>query len=215
MVTIRGLDNEQKPALVMRECQERMVGEASAAAGSGLAQHAQARGMVDSTATLAASFRRARLPVVHCTFHPRLDYLGTSINCLLFGNLQKRRPREPGGRREDNPIHPKLGPEPDDFVLARLHGLEAFHDTELDSVLRNQGVRTVVLCGVSTNLGIPGTALGAVNRGYAVVIPEDCTAGAWPEAHEFQVQHTLNLLATVTTSREVGAVIDALAGVDA
>jgi nicotinamidase-related amidase len=63
----------------------------------------------------------------------------------------------------------------------------AFYGTPLDQLLRNCGVRTVVLTGVSTNLGIPGSAIEAVNRGYSVVIPEDCTAGVWPEAHDFVI----------------------------
>jgi len=67
----------------------------------------------------------------------------------------------------------------------------------------------VVVTGVSTNIGVPGACLESVNRGFGVVVPEDCTAGAWPEAHEFQVTHTLPLLATVTTSE---AVREALAG---
>lgn len=60
-----------------------------------------------------------------------------------------------------------------------------------------------MLCGVSTNIGIPGSALAGVNRGYQVIVPEDCTAGAWPEAHDFQITHTLPLMATVTTSAEL------------
>lgn len=60
-----------------------------------------------------------------------------------------------------------------------------------------------MLTGVSTNLGIPGAAIKAVNRGYSVVIPEDCTAGVWPEAHEFIISQLLPPLAAITTSEDV------------
>jgi nicotinamidase-related amidase len=181
-----------------------MIGEAAAATGDGLAQHAVERGMIDHTARLAVAFRNRQLPVVHCMFLPRRDLAGTSMNSPLFaGRRWKSRSLDPDGTHEPNPVHPRLGPEQNDFVLTRAHGLEAFHDTELDALLRNQKVETIVLCGVSTNIGIPGTALGGLNRGYTMVVPEDCTAGAWAEAHEFNVRHTLPLLATVTTSQDV------------
>jgi nicotinamidase-related amidase len=87
--------------------------------------------------------------------------------------------------------------------VQRRHGLSSFHGTELEPILRALGTTTVILAGVSTNIAIPGTTLEAVNRGFTVVIPEDCTSGAWAEAHEFQVKNTLPLLATITTSAEV------------
>ncbi|MET0147197.1 MAG: cysteine hydrolase [Ilumatobacteraceae bacterium] len=209
---MRGLDKGEKPGLVMMECQVEMIGEEAAARGHGLAVHAQERHMPDRVAELVAAFRAGGLPVIHCLFLPRKDMLGTAINSPLFGGRWKKRSLEPDGSPDDNPVHPKLAPVREDFVLTRHHGLEAFHDTELDSLLRIQDVDTVVLCGVSTNIGVPGTALGGLNRGYQVVVPEDGTAGAWPEAHEFQITHTLPLLATVTT---VADIIDCLAKRDA
>jgi nicotinamidase-related amidase len=207
-MALRGLDNGQRAGLVLMECQVDMIGEAAAEEGAGLAQHAVSRGMVDKVAALASAFRERQLPVMHCMFLPRRDMVGTSINSPLFaGKRWKNRSLEPDGRPDDNPVHPKLTPEPTDFVVARMHGLEAFHGTELDQLLRNQGVQSIVLCGVSTNMGIPGTALGGLNRGYTMIVPEDCTAGAWPEAHEFQVRHTLPLLSTVTSSDEVLAAL--------
>ena len=207
-MTLRGFGAGERVALVLMECQLGMIGEEAAAAGSGLAKHAIERRMVDNAAGLVHRFRQLRLPVVHCTFNPRRDMAGTSINTPLFVRRFKARSLEPDGTLDDNPIHPALGPEPGDFVISRLHGLEAFHDTELDAILRTLRTTTMVLCGVSTNIGIPGTALGGLNRGYNVVMPEDCIAGAWPEAHQFMVEHTLNLLGTVTTSDDV---LDALA----
>ena len=184
-----------------------IIGEEAAAAGSGLAQQVIERGTVGTIARLLDGFRKQQLPVMHCTFNPRRDMGGTRMNSPLFARQWKARSREPDGSIIDDPIHPALTPAPDDFVISRQHGLEAFHGTELDSLLRAQRVETIVLCGVSTNLGIPGTALGGVSHGYNVIVPEDATAGAWPEAHEFNVAHTLPLLATVTTTEEVLAAL--------
>lgn len=197
---MRGLGSGERAALVISECQNGMTNP-DYAHNPGLAAQAATRGIIGRIAALAADCRRAGVPVVHCTFVPRADFAGTTANCLLLGSVRKNATVHEG--RPEAEIHPLLAPQPGDFVLRRQHGLSAFHGTELEPVLRAAGVQTVILAGVSTNIAIPGTSLEAVNRGFTVVIPEDCTAGAWPEAHEFQITHTLPLLATVTTSEAV------------
>jgi len=197
---MRGLASGERSALVILECQNGMTNPAYAS-NTGLAAQAAARGIIEAIAVLAADCRRVSVPVVHCTFVPRSDFAATRANCLLLGSLRKKAAVYEG--RPEAEIHPLLTPQPDDFVIQRQHGLSAFHGTELEPVLRALGIQTVILAGVSTNIAIPGTSLEAVNRGFTVVIPEDCTAGAWREAHEFQVAHTLPLLATVTTSEAV------------
>src|ERR1700759_5070439 len=110
-MSLRGLDRNQKAALVMMECQVEMIGEAAAATGDGLAQHAVERGMIDHTARLAVAFRNRQLPVVHCMFLPRRDLAGTSMNSSLFaGRRWKSRSLDPDGTHEPNPVHPRLGP---------------------------------------------------------------------------------------------------------
>ena len=197
---MRGLDNGERAVLVISECQNGMTNPDYASNG-GLAAQAAERGIIERIAVLAADCRRAGVPVVHCTFVPRADFATTTANCLLVGSLRKKGVVHEG--RPEAEIHPLLAPEPGDFVIRRQHGLSVFHGTELEPTLRALGIQTVILAGVSTNIAIPGSSIEAVNRGFTVVIPEDCTAGAWPEAHEFQVTHTLPLLATVTTSEAI------------
>lgn len=194
----------QNSALLMNECQNAMTDPAFSH-NVGLAQGVVDRDVIGHIATLAEAFRSTGRPVVHNTIVPRSDFAGFTANCLLLGSLKKQRVVV-----ADSPasaINPRLGPEPSDLVVNRVHGLSPFHGTELEQILRNCGVQTVVIVGVSTNIGVPGACLEAVNRGFQVVVPEDCTAGAWPEAHAFQVTNTLPLLATVTTSDDVIAAL--------
>lgn len=202
---VRGLDQGERAALLLNECQNGMV-DADLANNGGLAAEATRRGLVPRAAALARACREAGVLVVHATIVPRADYVGTTSNCLLLASLVKKG-KIVAGRREAE-IHPDLAPEPSDVVLSRVHGLTPFHGTELEAVLRARGVTTVIVAGVSTNIGVPGACLEAVNRGFAVVVAEDCTAGAWPEAHAFQVENTLPLLATVTSSADVMTVLE-------
>ena len=203
---IRGLDKGEQAALIINEGQNAMVDPAFGG-NAGLAAEAERRGMVGKIAELARACRAAGVLVVHTTMVPRPDGVGTMTNCLLLGSLVKKGTVVAGSPAAE--IHADLAPGDGDVVLARTHGLSPFHASELEPVLRSRGVSTVIVTGVSTNIGIPGACLEAVNRGFTAVVPEDCTAGAWAEAHEFQVTHTLPLLATVTTSAEI---IDVLAG---
>src|SRR3954471_376839 len=203
-MSVRGLDDGERAALVLNECQRGMVDPAVAGNGA-LAGEVARRGVVPRLAELAQACRDAGVLVVHSTIVPRADYVGTTRNCLLLASLVKKGSVVAGSPAAE--IHPDLAPQDGDVVLERVHGLSPFHCTELEPILRSRGVQTVLVTGVSTNIGVPGACLEAVNRGFTVVVPEDCTAGAWPQAHEFQVTHTLPLLATVTTSQAVREVL--------
>lgn len=201
---LRGLDAGERAALILNECQNGMV-NVDLASNEGLSAEATRRGIVPRIAALAQACRDAGVLVVHATIVPRPDLVGTTANCLLLASLVKKGRLVQG--RPEAEIHSALAPQAGDVVLSRVHGLTPFHGTEMEPVLRSRGVQTVIVVGVSTNIGVPGACLEAVNRGFSVVVPEDCTAGAWQEAHAFQVENTLPLLATVTTADEVTAVL--------
>ncbi|MCI3272412.1 cysteine hydrolase family protein [Streptomyces cylindrosporus] len=201
---VRGLDRGERAALIINECQNAMINEEFSHNG-GLVHEIGSRGVVARIAALADAFRTAGHLVVHSTIVLRPDGIGTATPCLLLAALAKRAACVEG--RPDAEIHPDLTPHDGDFVLRRVHGLSPFHGTELESVLRQREVRTVVVTGVSTNIGIPGTCLEAVNRGLSAVVPEDCVAGSSREIHDFQVTHILPLLATVTSADEVTAAV--------
>jgi nicotinamidase-related amidase len=76
-------------------------------------------------------------------------------------------------------------------------------DTGLDMILRNMGVRTVVIGGVSLNIGVTGLVIEAVNRTYDVVLAQDACAGVPPEYGEMVVKNSLSLIARLTTVDEL------------
>jgi nicotinamidase-related amidase len=78
-----------------------------------------------------------------------------------------------------------------------------FMSTSLDQILRNLGTKTVVVTGVSVNLGVFGMALSALDLGYQVVIVRDAVAGVPVEYAEAVLQHSLSLIATIVTSDEL------------
>ena len=75
--------------------------------------------------------------------------------------------------------------------------------TDLDAVLRNLGVSTVVVVGVSLNIAIPNFVMDAVNAAYRVVVPSDAVAGIPTEYGAAVIANTLSLLATITTTDDL------------
>jgi nicotinamidase-related amidase len=109
----------------------------------------------------------------------------------------------------DVEIMPELGPEPQDLISQRLHGMSPFFGTSLDPMLRSEGARTVIATGVSLNVGIVGLTIEAINRGYHVVIPGDCVTGFPADYGKLVLERTLGQLATLTS---VDAILEAWSG---
>jgi nicotinamidase-related amidase len=93
-------------------------------------------------------------------------------------------------------------PDPSDVIITKRHW-GAFHGTELDLQLRRRGVRTIVLAGIATNIGVESTARSAAEHGYDLVIPEDLCACVSAESHAFSFKHVLPRLARVTTAEAI------------
>lgn len=180
-------------AVLTMEIQRGVVGDL--ARFGDLAATAAEMGLIGTSARVAAAARAAGIRVIHCTAAFRADRAGSHTgNCPFVRVLL----RDPDHMREGTPaveVVPELGPHPDDLESRRYHGFSPFTGTSLDTTLRALGVRTVVVTGVSLNLGIPGLALEAVNLGYRVVVVTDAVAGTPREYGEQVMAHTIALLA--------------------
>lgn len=67
----------------------------------------------------------------------------------------------------------ELKPKESDFVLQKRR-YSAFQGTDLDQLLRELKVDTLILTGVVTDICIQHTAADAFFRGYNIIVPEDC-----------------------------------------
>jgi nicotinamidase-related amidase len=193
-----------RTALVISECQRGILDRELTIVPS-LAEQAAGRDTVARIAVLAAAFRRASRPVVYCTIAYRPDFAGVLPNSLLGSMTLKHRRMVVGTADVDVPV--PIAPQPTDFVSSRATGVTAFYGTDLDAILRLQAISTVVICGVSTDIALPGMALDAVNRGYQVVMAEDATAGTSAGSHAFMTTNVLAALAQICTVDEVAAAL--------
>jgi biuret amidohydrolase len=161
-----------------------------------------------AVARLVRSARAVGVEVVHGTFARRVDGKGTNTNARLFAGVA-RAPVKLLPGSEATKVVDEVGVAPSDLVLTRTHGLNPMAGTDLDAILRNLGVTTVVVAGVSVNVAITNLVMDAVNRGYDVVLPRDAVCGVPTEYADAVIDNTLSLLATVTTVDELTAIWDA------
>jgi nicotinamidase-related amidase len=187
-------------ALVTQEIQRGVIGDLSALPE--LAKEGQR--VLPAIARLVAAARKRGVPVIHCTAVHRADGFGGNKNARLFAYMARAGNKILVGSPAAE-IVPEVAVAESDLVLPRIHGLSPFQGTELDFVLRNEGVRTIVGVGVSVNVAIQNLTFDAVNAGYQVVLPVDAIAGTPREYAEQVFQHTLRNVATLVTMEDVVA----------
>lgn len=199
MPSLSELVNPERCALVTQEVQGGVVGP-----NAGLPQMAEAARAeaLPNIGRLLDAARSAGVNVVHCIIEKRADGKGSNENCRLF-QAGKKMAMDLTPGSEGATLLPEFGPEPSDLVLTRTTGLGPMGGTDLDSVLRNLGVTTIVGVGVSVNVAIPNFVMDAVNRGYWFVLPRDAVAGVPREYSDMVIDNTLSLLATVTRTDDV------------
>jgi nicotinamidase-related amidase len=187
-------------ALVLQEVQNGVVGTPSALPA--LTEAAAAVDLIGNCARLAAAARDAGIPVIHCTAETRDDRRGANVNARLFRGVAKSPVKlSPGSAAVQVPDAIRVAPS--DIVLPRYHGLGPMSGTQLDPMLRNLGIATIVGVGVSINIGITNLAFDAVNLGYQIVLVRDAIAGVPADYAQAVVDNSLALVATLTTTSEV------------
>ncbi|MFF4393331.1 MULTISPECIES: cysteine hydrolase [unclassified Streptomyces] len=187
-------------ALLTVECQNGVVGEESALPE--LAKEARDSGMLERVAALVDAARGAGVQVLHAVAERRPDGLGANTNARLFRAAERLPVRQLTGSRAVEVAAPIVVAD-QDLVVRRLHGLSPMAGTDLDPLLRNLGIRTLVVTGVSSNIAIPNTVFDAVNLGYRVVVPADAIAGVPASCTAEVIRNSLALVAAITTAEEL------------
>ncbi|SDO69431.1 Nicotinamidase-related amidase [Nakamurella panacisegetis] len=148
--------------------------------------------VVQNSAALAAQFRRHGLPVI-------------LVN--VTGRPPGRTATGGSGTRFDLPARwtelvDELDVQPGDHLISKRRR-SAFHDTGLDTVLRDLGVTQVVLAGIATSSGVESTARSASDHGYHVVLATDAMTDFDDAAHRHSVERVFPKLGETATSGEI------------
>jgi nicotinamidase-related amidase len=163
------------------------------------APHA-ARDVVSRCAEIARRFRERGGLVVLVHVDP-----GTDGRLMPSPQADAPRPRR-SYDADWAKIVPELGPEAGDAVVTK-HQPNAFYATDLEVQLARRGIRTIVLGGISTNVGVEATARAAHERGYEQVFVEDAMSARERDLHTHAVSRFLPTIGRVRSTREVIAAL--------
>lgn len=149
---------------------------------------------------LADRFRDAGATVVLVNYGFSPDYRDT-----LRSQVDLPFEAPPGGYPADfSDLVDGLKKPGDICITKRQWG--ALYDTGLELQLRRRGIDTVVLGGISTNIGVESTGRAAYDLGFAVILAEDATSSLSAEMHEFAVNNIFPRIGRVTTAENLALV---------
>jgi len=86
-------------------------------------------------------------------------------------------------------------------IIKRQWG--AFYGTDLDLQLRRRGIDTIVLCGVSTNIGVDTTAREAFQHGYNQIFSTDAMTASTKEEHDYECKYIFPRIGKLRTTQEI------------
>jgi nicotinamidase-related amidase len=127
-------------------------------------------------------------------------------NLLVSGVLAERGRETFAADSPRTAIHAALAPQEDDIVLRKTRA-GVFSTTDLDERLRQRGIDTMIIAGVSTGGCVLSTVRDASDRDYRLFVLADACADTAPEVHKFLIEKIFPKQARVITSVELGAIL--------
>ncbi|WP_312972060.1 cysteine hydrolase [Atlantibacter sp.] len=172
------------------------------------------RRAIDPCRRLLDAARRAGLFVVHTREGHRPDLSNCPAAKLTRGGKTFIGQQGTMGRiliqgEPGHDIIPELYPQAGEPIIDKP-GKGAFFATDLHLILQARGISSLIICGVTTEVCVQTTAREANDRGYEVLIPEDCCASYFPEFHRAALEMIKAQGAIVGWVSDADAVIDAL-----
>lgn len=174
-----------------------------------LFQAIQSNKVIENIARVIKGARETKVPIWHiATVHRKdgADVVPTITDFMLQGLVPKEMGEvmvegTPGADFID-----ELRPAAEDYVVVKRRS-SAFHNTDLDLLLRTRGIDTLILAGVVTNGCVENTSRDARQRDYHVLVLSDCCASIMPEAHDYAMNRVFPGMGRVRTSDEMLAVM--------
>jgi nicotinamidase-related amidase len=161
-------------------------------------------GLLTRTAKLLDAARKASVRVVYVVVGFRPGYPEVSPRNASFAPIRESGRFAAGGAGTE--IHPALAPRAEEVVVTK-HRVSAFAGTDLDMILRANGIETLVLAGIATSGVILSTTRHAADADYRLVVVEDACADRDAEVHRVLLEKVLARQAAVVKVADVASAL--------
>jgi nicotinamidase-related amidase len=151
--------------------------------------------VIKHAAAIAEACRKNNMPV----FLVRVSFSDTKERLSPVADAATQvPPAQPGW----SDIVPEMGPKPGDHVITKRQW-GAFYGTELDVLLRRRGITTIIMCGISTSIGVESTARFAYEYGYNQIFAEDAMSALSAEEHAYPIAKIFPRMGLVRKTEEI------------
>ena len=140
--------------------------------------------------------------VIHVRVGFRLGLPEVSSHNPFFASIKNSPQHQQLFQGSIGEIHPHISPLPNEVVIIK-HRINAFFGTDLDMILRANGIDTLILMGIATSGVVLSTTLDASDNDYRIFVVSDCCADLDPELHSMLLEKFLPQRATVLKAADL------------
>jgi|TARA_B110001454_G_C12543691_1_gene360534 nicotinamidase-related amidase len=191
-------------ALLVMDFENDIVHPEGAFKDFGFAQMVADNNVLDKTSQLLTAARSSGVTVIYVSVKFREGYPERPANSGLWQGLHGANALVEG--TWGSQIHDQLTPEKGEPIVTK-RGVSAFAASDIEQILHNKRIGTLILAGVATNFVVEGTARQACDLGYDTIVVGDCCASMSQEAHDSSLNTALPFLCTVSNLDEVSAAL--------
>lgn len=191
----------EESALLVIDMENDILKEDGKAAAFGVWKTVEESNTIQNTKKVIDKARDENIPIVYIRLAFRPDYVDLEFSPAPLWIMAKDEEAFMEGTWGSE-IVDELKPESEDYMVIKRR-VSAFHDTDLETLLKGLGRKTLVVCGVATNFCVEGTVREAADREFYPVVLEDCTASVSEEAAQFPLEEVFPMLGSVITSEEL------------
>jgi len=193
-----------RTAMLIQDLQNDVIIDGGAFAESGSPQHAKEQNVVENVQDLAAFCRGKGIPVIHVWYIVEEGALGLKLNAPLFEGVKDTGALVRGtwGAAPADGLEAQEG----DYVVEKMR-MSAWQGTKLQNLLAGLGRDTVIVTGAWTNMSVEHTARTGADKGFSMVVPEDCCSTMNADWQNASINFALQNVSTVTNRADVKAAL--------
>ena len=191
-------------ALIIQDMQNNVVMEGGAFASSGSPAHCKQQNAISNAMRLAEACRRRGVMVIHVWFIVEPGAPGVTLNAPLFEGLVESKAMV-RGTWGSAPVA-GLEAKPGDHVVEKMR-MSAWEGSRLETVLKSGRRNIVIVTGAWTNMSIEHTARTGADKGYLMIVPEDCCSTMNADWHRASINYALQNVSAVSIADDVIAAL--------
>jgi len=191
-------------ALIIQDMQNDVVMEGGAFASSGSPAHCKQQNAIANAMRLAEACRKRGVMVIHVWFVVEPGAPGVTLNAPLFEGLVEAKAMV-RGTWGAAPVA-GLEAKPGDHVVEKMR-MSAWEGSRLETVLKSGRRDIVIVTGAWTNMSIEHTARTGADKGYVMIVPEDCCSTMNADWHRASINYALQNVSAVSKADDVIAAL--------